>query len=69
MAPSVAPQQVWITWEKVTDMLQIPGVDVRWLINTSQLSPRVFRNEMMFNSLDVWRLIQAYSDVAQRRTK
>ena len=67
MASSVAPKQTWLTWSQVTDILQIPETDIRWLVDTCQLSPRMIRDHEVFNSLDVWRLIQSYRDVAHRR--
>ena len=66
MPPTVALRQVWQTWEDVTGILQLPDIDAQWLVNTGR-DPRVFRNKTMFNSLDVWRLIQSYRDVAHRR--
>lgn len=69
MASAVIPQQTWLTWGRVTDILQIPEVDIRWLVDTCQLTPRTIRDQEVFNSLDIWRLIQSYRDVAHRRGK
>jgi hypothetical protein len=67
MPATVASRQVWLAWAEVIGTLQIPDADCQWLVNTGQLTPRLARNGMMFNSLDVWRLIQSYRDVAHRR--
>jgi hypothetical protein len=64
---AIAPNQVWLSWEKVTGILQIPDTDIHWLVNTGQLSPKVVRNEMIFNSPDVWRLIDSYRSTQARR--
>ncbi len=57
----------WLTWPDVAGIFRIPDDDIRWLVNTGQLTPRVVRGVTMFNSLDVWRLIQSYRDAAHRR--
>ncbi len=67
MPATVTPRQVWLTWAEVIGALQIPDADAQWLVNTGQLTSRLARNGVMFNSLDVWRLIQSYRDVAHRR--
>jgi hypothetical protein len=64
---AVAHRLTWLSSPEVCGILQVSQGDIQWLVDTGQLTPRVIRNETMFNSLDVWRLIQSYRDVAHRR--
>jgi hypothetical protein len=67
LSAAVAHQVIWLSSPEVCGILQVPQDDIQWLVDTGQLTPRVIRNETIFNSLDVWRLIQSYRDVAHRR--
>jgi hypothetical protein len=69
VAEGIAAPLVRLTTTEVIGILQISDADVQWLVNTGQLTPREIGNNQIFNSVDVWRLIQTYRDVAHRRSK
>lgn len=54
---------------EVLNLLQLPGEDVQWLIDTNQLPALRFRGHERFDSIDVFELVDTYKQLSKRKNQ
>ena len=55
--------------EEVLSLLQLEDSDLQQLIDTRQITDLRIRGHQRFDSLEIWRFIDAYKIVSNRRTQ
>lgn len=64
---NVPDERHLLQWEQVVNKLQLPEDDLKWLVDTHQLTELLIRGHKRFDSKDIDHLIDAYKNTASRR--